>query len=264
MGNIPREAGCDTPKLRETTQPSLSNHEVLRGGATSLHRHLEAECGCELRSEEVLRIDVFDATRVRIVGKLVLLVGHAVVVIVVIQPTEVDGDCNDDDGSVRTGAHELPDCKDNNCDGTIDESLTRRRLPDRYEPNDDEPFELPGAVGRRPVLGFAMGYKKTYAKLNLVSDGGHDREKFSVWTHDGSGDTWHVEVEALSIGDHQRYAIEILGQAGQRRGVLNGPHSSIRLDGTSGEDNSGTYQIVITPQEGNLEYCPLVVEVRSG
>jgi len=53
--------------------------------------------------------------------------------------TEAEGDCDDDDASIRPGLPDHCDGIDNNCDGAIDEDAEQE---DSYEPNDSIPWDL--------------------------------------------------------------------------------------------------------------------------
>ncbi|NCG20756.1 MAG: hypothetical protein GWP91_17240 [Rhodobacterales bacterium] len=178
--------------------------------------------------------------------------------------TEQEGDCNDADATVLPGATELPDCKDNNCNGDVDADLERPERDDRYEPNDAKAYTLAGAVKKRQFLGIDTGYKPTHVRLDLVSRDRRDIEQFSVWAHDGNVDSWHVSIRAVSIGDGQRYDVVIEGVGDSLRGRLDGPGSVVTYSGSSGHDDTGTYVISIRGTQGNLDYCPVGVQISSG
>jgi len=177
---------------------------------------------------------------------------------------ELDGDCNDGDQTVHPSAQEMGDCKDNDCDGTVDEDIGRPTKDDHYEPNDTSPHTLSAARKKRRILGFPGGHKTTRERLLLTTRDATDVEIFAVWTHDGALDSWHVTAEIESMGDDRSYEIVIKGNGRTASGVVSSPGESVRMTEDAFQNNTGTYTIEVHPRDGELDYCPLVLEVRSG
>jgi len=177
---------------------------------------------------------------------------------------ELDGDCNDADQTVHPGAGEVGDCKDNDCDGTVDEGVQRPERDDAYEPNDTSPYTLSAARPKKSFLGLTGGHKPTRERLLLTTRDATDVETFAIWTHDGALDTWHVTAEIESMGDGRSYEIVIKGNGRTASGVVSSPGGEVRMGEDTFQSNTGTYTIEVHPREGELDYCPLVLEVRSG
>jgi hypothetical protein len=177
---------------------------------------------------------------------------------------ELDGDCNDADDSVHPSAGEVGDCKDNDCDGTVDEGARRPEKDDDYEPNDTSPYTLSAARQKKSFLGITGGHKRTRERLLLTTRDATDVETFAVWTHDGALDTWHVTAAIESMGDNRAYEIVIKGNGRTTSGIVNSPGGAVRMTEDTFQSNTGTYTIEVHPREGELDHCPLVLEVRSG
>ncbi len=177
---------------------------------------------------------------------------------------EIDGDCNDADATVFTGGREIPDCKDNDCDGEIEDPSTLPHTDDRYEKADDAATVLPGAMKKKRFLGIDTGYRPTSATLGLTSHGVDDAERFQVWTHDGNVDTWHVTATIPSMGDRVSYRVEIAGEYGSTSGTISTSGGYVQLLGKGGVDNSGDYTVTVTPAEEGAEWCPFTLVVSSG
>jgi len=62
--------------------------------------------------------------------------------------TEAEGDCDDDDATIRPGLPDHCDGIDNNCDGAIDEDAAEE---DEYEPNDSIPWDLGKTEKGEPI-----------------------------------------------------------------------------------------------------------------
>jgi len=174
--------------------------------------------------------------------------------------SEEDGDCNDADPTVSPERPELPDCKDNDCDGQVDDGVKRASTPDAYEPNDTEPYKLAGAQPRRGPFG---GYKPTEDELLLTVAGVRDVESFSVYAHDGSGDSFHVTARILSAGDGLTYRVSIEGPRQRVEDIL-GAGGALRHGGRVLGDDSGDYVLRVEPAGETPTHCPLVVELSSG
>ena len=175
---------------------------------------------------------------------------------------ELDGDCNDADATVFSGARELPDCKDNGCDGELEDPTALKHVDDRYE--GASAYTLPGAVKKKRFLGIDTGYRATSTTMALVSSGPDDAESFQVWTHDGNVDTWHVTALIPSMGDRLSYQVQIKGQQGETSGTISQSGGSVVLYGQGGADNTGDYTVTVTPEGEAATWCPFTLVVSSG
>lgn len=174
---------------------------------------------------------------------------------------ELAGDCDDADPSVRPGRAETPDCRDEDCDGVVDEGLVRRAVDDGHEPNDDAPVALPGPTW---IRGFFGGrWSGSSSRIAGVTRDLGDVERFVLTAHDGTFDTFHVTVTIARMGDDRAYDVSIRGPGGDVRQVLDGP-GSVSVGGAGGRDDSGLYEITVTPVEGALDWCPIAFTVSSG
>ncbi len=119
---------------------------------------------------------------------------------------------------------------------------------------------LAGAQPRRGPFG---GYKPTEDRLDLLVRGVRDTETFSVYAHDGAGDSFHVTARLLSAGDGLRYRVRIEGPRGSEEEVL-AAGGVLRHGGRPFDDDSGTYELRIEVEGETLDHCPLSVELTSG
>jgi hypothetical protein len=177
--------------------------------------------------------------------------------------SEEQGDCNDADVHVRPGARETPDCRDEDCDGVVDNGVTRAAKDDRYEPNDVDAPEVPGAWWKSGLLGGR--YRASSTSVPTVTRGLDDLERFTVFAHDSGFDTFHVSVQVEAVGDDRAYEISITSRHGQRvRGVVRAPGDGVSIGGKAGRDDTGTYRIEVRPVIGELDWCPLELVVSTG
>jgi hypothetical protein len=173
---------------------------------------------------------------------------------------EVAGDCNDADPSVRPGARETPDCRDEDCDGVIDDGVTRRHQDDRFEVEGGA-YELPGATWKR---GFFGGHwRGSSTRVSAVIRDRGDTERYTVDARDGTFDDFHVSVAVTRMGDGQVYEVTVSGPGGTTTETVDAP-GSVGVGGSAGSDDSGTYDITITPVGGELDWCPLELTVSTG
>jgi len=175
---------------------------------------------------------------------------------------ELDGDCNDADATVYDGARELADCKDNDCDGNLEDPSTLPHVDDRFE--GATAHKLPGALKKKRFLGIDTGYRATSSTMALVSSAADDSESFAVWTHDGNIDTWHVTARIPSMGDRVGYRVEIAGEGGSTSGTISESGGAVTLHGQGGTDNTGDYTVTVTPNGKDAVWCPFTLVVSSG
>jgi hypothetical protein len=176
---------------------------------------------------------------------------------------ERDGDCDDADDRIRPGAPETADCRDEDCDGEVDEGLTRPARDDRYEPNEVEAFELPGAFYRTGFFGGS--WRKSRTEVRAVTRDLGDVERFVVYAHDGDLDTFYVNVTVDAIGDDRSYELELVDPDGiVRTEVVTRGGDAVWFSGKGGRDDSGDYTIVVRPLTGGLPWCPLELVVSTG
>ena len=170
--------------------------------------------------------------------------------------SEDEGDCDDHDASTHPGARELPDCWDNDCDHQVDEGVTRPARDDGYEQNDamDVPFDL-GQRGRR----------RFRQRLDLVTRGGGDQEWFEFASDDGPLDHWGLVafVPRLPAGSQYRVGFYTLDGHRKVAMVLGEEGGTVRYEGRSGQDDSGTYLLGIEPLDTPRDWCPVEVTVKS-
>ena len=176
---------------------------------------------------------------------------------------EIEGDCDDRDGVVYPGAAELPNCRDEDCDGHIDEGVRREKVDDRYEPNDTVSVSIPGAIHVKGLFG---GYRSSSTTVKAITRDGSDRERYEVFAHDGSLDSFYVALTVRQMAQGASYLVEIAGRGGRTKGEIDHDHQIIQLGGSAGDDDTGNYRIVITPLSGfeELDYCPLLLDVSTG
>jgi hypothetical protein len=179
--------------------------------------------------------------------------------------SEERGDCDDGDEAVHPGARERPDCRDNDCDGEIDEGLTRSPRDDKYEPNDTTAVEIPGASYQSGFFGGK--YAPSEVVLAVVSRDQDDTERYSVYAHDGTFDSFHVSVRVLSMGDGLQYRLQVQDpDGGTHTEIVSERGEGVYVPGTGGSTDTGTYHIELEPTswpEG-LDWCPLQLEVSTG
>ncbi len=144
----------------------------------------------------------------------------------------------------------------------MDDGVTRPETDDRYEPNDVEAAEIPGA--RYQSGWFGGRYVPSEATVRAVTRDLDDVERYSVYAHDGDFDTFHVTVRVSTIGDARAYAVRISGGFGTAEGVVDGNGDGVTLGGKGARDDSGTYQIEVRPLSGALPWCPLELVVSTG
>lgn len=169
--------------------------------------------------------------------------------------SEVEGDCNDGDDGVYPQAPEIADCRDQDCDGTIDEGVRLSHTDDAYEPNTSErPFDLRTSRERR--------FRRT---LELVTRERGDEEWFSFFSQDGEWDDWRIEATVLSLPQGGGYRLELRGDAGSvlKSAVIQREGDGIELRGAAFRDDSGTYELGVVPLRMAQMWCPVRVELRS-
>lgn len=160
--------------------------------------------------------------------------------------SEDDGDCDDADPLRHPGAAELPDCRDQDCDGRADEGVTLAATDDALEDDDAAPRA-------RPV--------ELDAGLALVSRGMDDEEWLAVAAASAG-----VRVELTQIAEGAAYDVEIRDAAGRVRGAgrVVRDHESVAVGAPDDVAGSGSYLVRIRPARLPRSGCPLAVVVRGG
>lgn len=176
---------------------------------------------------------------------------------------ERQGDCDDSDMGVYPGAPERPNCRDDDCDSLTDEGVLRLHRDDSYEPNDEVSVSLGGATH---VPGLFGGYRGSQTRVGTITRDESDIERFKVFAHDGTLDSFFVSVSILEIGDTLGYRVIVQGPGGRTTRVVRKRGDTITVGGAAGHTDTGNYSIEITPLSGfeDLRYCPLVFDVSTG
>ena len=130
--------------------------------------------------------------------------------------------CSDDgtpdagvaDSGVHPDATEIPDCRDQNCDGTTDEGVTLAQIDDAYEPDDtaERPFDL------------RTSRDKSFTReLVLVTRDVGDDEWFEEWEADTHAHLARTACRTVPLGDDAvprgrgRRVVEVREKYFQRR-----------------------------------------------
>lgn len=137
----------------------------------------------------------------------------------------------------------------------------RPRRDDPFEPDDDAAHELPGPSWASGLFGGR--WRSSNQPAPLVTRGRDDVERFRVDAHDGTFDTFYVTVEVERIGRRPESANLNRRPRRRRTGVLASP-GRVSVGGGGGHDDSGTYDIVVRPMGGELEWCPVQLTVSTG
>jgi hypothetical protein len=168
--------------------------------------------------------------------------------------SEDQGDCDDDDPRRRPGMAEVADCRDQDCDGSVDEGVSLPAKDDRYEPNarPSPPTTLPES-----------GRHSFRSSLRFVTASLSDEEWVRFASDDGLLDQWAVEVRVREAAPDAVYEVTIAGPAGRAQDRLEGEGGVLRLTGALLRPDSGMYDVRIRPISIPRPWCPVVVEVVS-
>jgi tRNA A-37 threonylcarbamoyl transferase component Bud32 len=169
--------------------------------------------------------------------------------------SEDDGDCNDADPDVHPAATELPDCRDQDCDGDIDEGVALPSVDDGYEPNDTY-----AAATDLAARGSSFS-----RDLGIVTRDDGDDEWFHFYSQDGLLDTWGIDVTAVRLPEQAAYRLEVIGPAGAVRAsktvTRDGQMAAVRGQGF--RNDSGVYKLHIVPVKAPRPWCPATFRVVS-
>jgi hypothetical protein len=169
-----------------------------------------------------------------------------------------DGDCDDLDASVHPGAKDRCDGVDSDCDGQIDEDFDG----DTWEPNDDQGPDL-GAL-EEDASHLVYGY------LSPASD----VDRFRVRVEDDDFSWFSLEAWLYGVPADADYALElrwVKDPDGVDRGIVaaadevgDGGYEDLDWGGEPGEDDGGTYEIVVRSTSGSACEAPYTLELILG
>jgi hypothetical protein len=168
--------------------------------------------------------------------------------------SEDQGDCDDDDPRRRPGMAEVADCRDQDCDGAIDEGVSLTAKDDRHEPN---------ARPAPPTSLAESGQRAFRSAVRFVTSSLTDEEWVSFVSDDGLLDQWAVEVRMREAAPDAVYEITVEGPAGRAQDRLEGEGGVVRLTGALLRPDSGRYTVRIRPVAIPRPWCPVVVEFVS-
>ncbi|MEQ1565251.1 MAG: putative metal-binding motif-containing protein [Myxococcota bacterium] len=167
--------------------------------------------------------------------------------------SERQGDCDDADAGVFPGAAERANCRDDDCDGAVDEGLPFTPLP-------DDPYE--GVDGRHRVL---AQVRELRMPLTVVSRDLQDEERIVFDSFDGTFDSWGIDLVASRIPAGAAYGVGIFHADGSRRasGVLRRSGDAVRATGSGWSDDSGEYEVRVTPLALPALGCPVELYLEA-
>jgi hypothetical protein len=214
-------------------------------------------------------------------------------------------DCDDSRPDVHPGRGEapVPNGRDDNCDGRVDEGTrvydddgdgtsedqgdcddndAQRGpgLPERADCRDQDcdgaidegvsPVERDDAyeandTSRSPHDLHTRSSRSFERTLDLVTRSSSDEEWFAFWSDDGDFDTWGIFVGVVRIGERSRYQIDVLDDKGvvQSGKVVTSDGDWVRVTGRGFSSDSGTYRLRVRPLETPHDWCPLTVRLTS-
>jgi hypothetical protein len=150
--------------------------------------------------------------------------------------SELDGDCDDSDPTVRPGVPDVCNGVDDDCDDTRDEDAT----PDGYEPNDTSAASI-GDLDDDPEL---------TAVASLAGDGDVDRFSFSF--ADSSFSLFTVTASLSGIPDDAtfRFTLNRLASDGdlpaeEMAQVFGTGTLSLTIEDEVWTEDGGTYELVV-------------------
>lgn len=169
---------------------------------------------------------------------------------------EREGDCDDTDKAVYPGAPERPNCRDDDCDGEVDEGVTLAQVDDAYESNDtkDDAHRLA-----------TQGQVRHFHDLEIVSRSTDDEEWFRFYSDDGIFDEWRIIVNGKHLGVDTQYEVVVHDDEGARRGsaMLSGSDGQVRVTGRAFQPDSGIYYLQVRPVRLPQPWCPATIRLES-
>ncbi|MEZ4317475.1 MAG: protein kinase [Myxococcota bacterium] len=170
--------------------------------------------------------------------------------------SELQGDCNDHDPRVRPGAIELADCRDQDCDGEVDEGVTLPQREDLYEPNDTE----------QGAYDLKTRSKRAFSEnLTIVTSSRSDEAYFRFYSQDGDFDDWGIDATVTALPFDSAYTLEVLDASGASRGTarIEAEGDMVKVRGRWLRDDGGDYVLRVRPERVPREWCPVTIELVS-
>jgi hypothetical protein len=180
--------------------------------------------------------------------------------------TPNEGDCDDGDPAISPGAAELCDAIDNDCDGEINEGQG-----DSYEPNDTVAEDL-GSMDGDGFCMYYVGYVSGSADQQTIFGTLHSPDDVDLYSFDTTDDIadcldepgYGIQISLSSIPSGHDYGIELYWVDDGYALVASSDNSGsadeyLSYEGTytltSDSDDSGTYEIVVSPSAGSGYGC---------
>ncbi|MBM4366565.1 MAG: hypothetical protein FJ102_10135 [Deltaproteobacteria bacterium] len=173
--------------------------------------------------------------------------------------TAADGDCDDGDPAANPGVDgDRCGGGDEDCDGDVDEDAD---LGD-HEPNDENPYHL----GRMGDPDEALLWPQLFPESDV------DRYTFEV--EDGVTTWFSIEVWLYDVPEDADYSIELWwveDADGRDQGLVaesdrygDGGFEDLDWGGVTGQDDSGTYEVVVRSNGGARCDAPYTLQILTG